>query len=55
LAVPIFDYLQNVVAGLSMALPVFRYTSVRQGEYVSMLHQTAREISGQLGCTDYPF
>lgn len=55
LAVPIFDYLQNVVAGLSMALPVFRYNSVRQGEYVSMLHQTARRISGQLGCTDYPF
>lgn len=55
LAVPIFDYLQNVVAGLSMALPVFRYNSVRQGEYVSMLHQTARNISGQLGCAHYPF
>ncbi|MDR3410157.1 MAG: DNA-binding transcriptional regulator KdgR [Formivibrio sp.] len=55
LAVPIFDFLHNVVAGLSMALPVFRYNSVRQGEYVSMLHQTARNISGQLGCTDYPF
>ena len=55
LSVPIFDYLHNVVAGLSMALPVFRYNSIRQGEYVSMLHQTARNISGHLGCTDYPF
>ncbi|MBS1157199.1 MAG: DNA-binding transcriptional regulator KdgR [Proteobacteria bacterium] len=55
LAVPVLDYLHNVVAGLSMALPVFGYNPVRQGEYISMLHQAARDISGQLGCTDYPF
>lgn len=55
LAVPVFDYLHNVVAGLSMTIPVFRYNSTRQEEYLSMLNQAAREVSRQLGCTDYPF
>lgn len=55
LAVPVLDYLNNVVAGLSVTLPVFRYNPDLQGEYVSLLHQAARKISCQLGCTAYPF
>lgn len=54
-AVPVLDYLNNVVAGLSVTLPVFRYNPDLQGEYVSRLHQAARRISCQLGCTTYPF
>lgn len=55
LAVPVLDYLNNVVAGLSMTFPVIRYNSSQKEVNISMLHRTAREISRQLGCTDYPF
>ncbi|MDP3084635.1 MAG: DNA-binding transcriptional regulator KdgR [Rubrivivax sp.] len=53
-AIPIFDRMNQVVAGLSVSFPTFRYDQAREPELVAMLVQASRQISGQLGCTDFP-
>ncbi len=55
IAVPIFDRFGVVIAGLSISFPTLRFSKKNLNEYVSMLHQSARQISSQLGFYDYPF
>ena len=51
--IPIFDHHQ-VVAGLSVSFPTFRYDHAREPELVGMLRDASRDISRQLGCTAFP-
>ena len=51
--IPIFDHHQ-VVAGLSVSFPTFRYDQQREPELVGMLRDASRDISRQLGCTLFP-
>ena len=53
-AIPIFDRLNQVVAGLSVSFPTFRYDTAREPELVAMLREASRDISRQLGCTAFP-
>ncbi|MBT9486147.1 MAG: DNA-binding transcriptional regulator KdgR [Rubrivivax sp.] len=53
-AIPIFDRQNQVVAGMSVSFPSFRYDMAREPELVAMLRDASREISRQLGCTAFP-
>ena len=53
-AIPIFDRNNHVCAGLSVSFPSFRYDNEREPELVAMLRDASREISRQLGCTQFP-
>jgi IclR family KDG regulon transcriptional repressor len=53
-AIPIFDRHNQVVAGLSVSFPTFRYDVAREPELVGMLRDASREISRQMGCTVFP-
>ena len=53
-AIPIFDRLSQVVAGLSVSFPTFRYDTAREPELVASLREASRDISRQLGCTAFP-
>lgn len=53
-AIPIFDRLNQAVAGLSVSFPTFRYDEAREPELVAMLRDASRDISQQLGCTAFP-
>ncbi len=53
-AIPIFDRLNQVVAGLSVSFPIFRYDESFEPELVKMLRDASRDISAQLGCTQFP-
>ena len=52
--IPIFDRMNQVVAGLSVSFPTFRYDEQREPELVGMLRDASRDISRQLGCTAFP-
>ncbi|MDT7837097.1 DNA-binding transcriptional regulator KdgR [Aquabacterium sp. OR-4] len=54
LGVPIFDRLNQPVAGLSVSFPTFRYDEARAPELVAMLTQASRQVSQGLGCTQFP-
>lgn len=53
-AIPIFDRQNQVVAGLSVSFPTFRYLEASEPELVAMLRDASRAISAQLGCTAFP-
>ena len=53
-AIPLFDRMNQVVAGLSVSFPTFRYDTAREPELVAMLREASRDISRQLGCTAFP-
>jgi IclR family transcriptional regulator, KDG regulon repressor len=53
-AIPLFDRMNQVVAGLSVSFPTFRYDTEREPELVAMLRDASRDISRQLGCTAFP-
>jgi IclR family KDG regulon transcriptional repressor len=53
-AIPIFDRQSQVVAGLSVSFPTFRYDVAREPELVKMLREASRDISRQLGCVHFP-
>ena len=53
-AIPIFDRNNHVCAGLSVSFPSFRYDVAREPELVAMLRDASRDISRQLGCTQFP-
>jgi IclR family transcriptional regulator, KDG regulon repressor len=53
-AIPIFDRLNQVIAGLSVSFPTFRYDMAKEPELVRMLGDASRDISRQLGCTAFP-
>jgi IclR family KDG regulon transcriptional repressor len=52
--IPIFDRLNQVVAGLSVSFPSFRYDMAREPQLVAELRDASRDISRQLGCTSFP-
>ncbi|MCX2860871.1 DNA-binding transcriptional regulator KdgR [Paucibacter sp. PLA-PC-4] len=54
LGVPIFDRLNQPIAGLSVSFPTFRYDEAKEGEVVAMLQGASRDISARLGCTQFP-
>lgn len=54
LGVPIFDRLNQPIAGLSVSFPTFRYDEAKGGEVVAMLQAASRDISARLGCTQFP-
>ena len=54
LGVPIFDRLNQPVAGLSVSFPTFRYDDAAAPGVVAMLQAASRDISARLGCTDNP-
>ncbi|WP_269532897.1 DNA-binding transcriptional regulator KdgR [Chitinimonas sp. BJYL2] len=53
-AMPIFGMQNQVVAGMSVSFPTFRYDEAREPELVAMLRDASRDISRQLGCTEFP-
>jgi IclR family transcriptional regulator, KDG regulon repressor len=53
-AIPIFDRLGHVAAGMSISFPTFRYDPAREPEVVAILREASRQISVQLGCTNLP-
>ena len=46
--------MNQVVAGLSVSFPTFRYDTAREPALVGMLREASRDISRQLGCTAFP-
>lgn len=54
LGVPIFDRLNQPIAGLSISFPTFRYDEAKAPEVVAMLQAASRDISTRLGCTKFP-
>jgi IclR family transcriptional regulator, KDG regulon repressor len=54
LGVPIFDRLNQPIAGLSVSFPTFRYDEAKEPEVVAMLQAASRDISARLGCTQFP-
>ncbi|MEO8807844.1 MAG: DNA-binding transcriptional regulator KdgR [Burkholderiaceae bacterium] len=53
-AVPVFDRLNQPLAGISVSFPSFRFDGTREPEVVAMLQRASRVISKQLGCTQFP-
>jgi IclR family transcriptional regulator, KDG regulon repressor len=53
-AIPIFDRMNQAVAGMSVSFPSFRYDLAREPELVAELRNASRDISRQLGCTAFP-
>jgi IclR family transcriptional regulator, KDG regulon repressor len=53
-AIPVFDRLNQVVAGISVSFPSFRYDLAREPELVAMLRDASRDMSRALGCTRFP-
>jgi IclR family transcriptional regulator, KDG regulon repressor len=54
LAIPIFDRLGQPIAGMSVSFPTFRYDEAKAPQVVAMLRDASRDISTQLGCTQFP-
>ncbi len=54
LGVPIFDRLNQPVAGLSVSFPTFRFEEAKAPGIVALLTDASREISAGLGCTEFP-
>jgi len=54
LGVPIFDRLNRPIAGLSISFPTCRYDESKEAETVAMLKAASKDISTQLGCTQFP-
>jgi len=54
-AVPIYNRLGNIVAGLSLSLPLLRFDETKKAEQLKLLHKAAAVISSKLGYYDYPF
>ncbi len=54
LGMPIFDRLNQPIAGLSVSFPTFRFDEAKAPEVVAMLLSASRDVSAQLGCTKFP-
>lgn len=55
IAVPVFDRFGIVIAGLSISFPTIRFSEDALHDYVKLLHNSARQLSEQMGYHDYPF
>lgn len=54
-AVPIYSRMGRIIAGLSLSLPLVRFSEENKDELVGLLHEAAARISAGLGFHDYPF
>lgn len=54
-AVPIYDRLGHIIAGLSLSLPIVRFQKNSREQLVLQLHKVAAAISEQMGYHGYPF
>jgi IclR family KDG regulon transcriptional repressor len=54
LGIPIFDRLNQPIAGMSVSFPTFRYNEQKAPEIIAMLTAASRDISSKLGCTKFP-
>ena len=54
LGIPIFDRLNQPIAGMSISFPSFRYDEAKAPEIVAILTAASRDISTRLGCTQFP-
>ncbi len=54
LGIPIFDRLNQPIAGMSISFPTFRYDEEKAPEIIAMLTAASRDISARLGCTKFP-
>lgn len=54
LGIPIFDRLNQPIAGMSISFPSFRYDEAKAPEIVAILTAASRDISTRLGCTRFP-
>ncbi len=54
LGVPIFDRLNRPIAGMSISFPTFRYDESKEAQTVALLQVASKDISTQLGCTQFP-
>ncbi|MBF9003219.1 DNA-binding transcriptional regulator KdgR [Vibrio nitrifigilis] len=54
IAAPIYDRFGMVIAAISISFPTIRFAEERKGEYVEMLHTACRNVSENLGYTQYP-
>lgn len=55
IAVPVYDRLGHVVAGLSISFPTIRFDEQQIDNYVLLLKTAARNISEKMGFHQYPF
>lgn len=51
---PVYDRFGRVIAGLSISFPTIRFDEQRLDYYVGLLHTAGRNISAQLGYSNYP-
>lgn len=54
IGVPIYDRFGRVIAGLSISFPTIRFDAEHKAQYVTMLHDAARNVSEGLGFNRYP-
>ncbi|WP_083880267.1 DNA-binding transcriptional regulator KdgR [Providencia burhodogranariea] len=54
IAVPVYDRLGHVIAGLSISFPTIRFDEQQLGTYVTLLKVAARNISEKMGYHHYP-
>jgi IclR family KDG regulon transcriptional repressor len=54
-AVPIYSRMGRIIAGLSLSLPLVRFSEENKDELVGLLHKAAARTSAGLGFHDYPF
>ncbi|MNR43164.1 Pectin degradation repressor protein KdgR [compost metagenome] len=52
---PIYSRMGRIIAGLSLSLPLVRFSEENKEELVGLLHEAAARISAELGFHDYPF
>ena len=54
LGIPIFDRLNQPIAGMSISFPSFGCDEAKAPEIVAILTAASRDISTRLGCTQFP-
>lgn len=54
IAVPVYDRLGTVIAGLSISFPTIRFDENKIDEYVSLIKHAGKNISEKMGFHDYP-
>lgn len=54
IAVPIYDRLGAVIAGLSISFPTIRFDENKMDDYVNLIKIAGKNISEKMGFNDYP-
>lgn len=54
IAAPVYDRFGNVIAGISISFPTIRFDEQKMHYYVTLLQNAGKNISEQLGFTNYP-